>query len=128
MNRNNPKTNIIGVILLVILAVAILVDGKYDPATSEMITFQIDGINNEDIAQKVAELVRKIEGVQAVFVDEKSALCTFRYDSGKIDLKTVENQLASLGIQFIPLESVRILEIPEKHKKFLSIEIETVSP
>ncbi len=128
MNRNNPKANIIGVILLVILAVAILIDGKYNPATSEMITIQIDGINNEDIAQKVTELVRKIEGVQSVFVDEKSALCTFRYDSGKIDLKTVENQLASMGIQFRPLEPVRILDIPEKHKKLLSIEIETVAP
>lgn len=127
MGRNqNQSINIFGLLLLVLFAAAIIVDGKYNPNTSEMITIQIDGIENRGIAEKVTEMVRMIEGIQTVFIDEKSSLCTFRYDSGKINLKSVESQLAGLGVKFKPVESVKILE-SGGNKKLLSIKINPAS-
>ncbi len=125
----NRGVSVVGLILLFIFAAAILVDGKYSPETSKLVTIHIDGVDDQTIANKVVEMVRMIEGVQTVFLDEKSNLCTFRYDSGKINLKTVERQLAGLGIKFIPVESVKILE-PETKKdrqKFLSVKINSAS-
>jgi len=127
LRKHNQSIGIGGIILLAVFAVAIFVDGQYSANTSEMVTVRIDGIDSEGLSQKIIELIRKIEGVQTVLFDEKSALCTFRYDSGKTDLKTVESQLAGLGIKFCPLESVNILEIPESGKKFFSIKIESAS-
>jgi len=92
-----------------------------------MITLQIDGIDNKVIAEKVSDMVRMIEGVQTVFIDQKSNLCTFRYDSGKTNLQVVESQLAGLGVTFNPIESVKILESQENRKKLLSITINPAS-
>lgn len=108
-------------------AMAILVNGKYTPNTSEMITLQIDGVDDKVIAEKVSEMVRMIEGIQTVFIDEKSSLCTFRYDSGKTNLQVVESQLAGLGVTFNPIEPVKILEPHENRKKLLSIKINPAS-
>ncbi|MDO9548929.1 MAG: hypothetical protein Q7J65_08220, partial [Candidatus Marinimicrobia bacterium] len=125
--KQNKSINIFGLILLILFAAAILVNGKYSPNTSEMITLQIDGIDNKVIAQKVTEMVRMIEGIQTVFIDERSNLCTFRYDTGKINLQVVESQLAGLGVTFNPIESVKILEPLENRKKLLSIKINPAS-
>ncbi|RKY61712.1 MAG: hypothetical protein DRP96_02365 [Candidatus Neomarinimicrobiota bacterium] len=124
--NQNQNISIFGPLLLVFFAAAILVDGKYNPNTSEMITIQIDGIEDRVIAEKVTEMVRMIEGIQTVFIDEKSSLCTFRYDTGKINLKSVESQLAGLGVKFNPIESVKILESGGK-KNLLSISINPAS-
>jgi len=123
----NNGISIFGPILLLLFAAAILVNGKYTPNTSEMITLQIDGIDNKVIAEKVSDMVRMIEGVQTVFIDQKSNLCTFRYDSGKTNLQVVESQLAGLGVTFNPIESVKILESQENRKKLLSITINPAS-
>lgn len=106
-----------------------MLDGKYSPSSSELVTIHIDGIADEAIANKVREVTRMIEGVQTVFIDEKSNLCTFRYDSGKIDLEGVEKQMAGLGIKFIPVESVKILEpdFQKDRKKMISIKINNAS-
>lgn len=112
---------------MILFAAAILVNGKYSPNTSEMITLQIDGIDDKVIAEKVTEIVRMIEGIQTVLIDEKSNLCTFRYDSGKINLQIVESQLAGLGVTFNPIESVKILEPLENRKKLFSIKINPAS-
>ena len=125
-NQNNG-ISIFGPILLILFATAILVNGKYSPNTSEMITLQIDGIDDKVIAEKVTEIVRMIEGIQTVLIDEKSNLCTFRYDSGKINLQIVESQLAGLGVTFNPIESVKILEPLENRKKLFSIKINPAS-
>lgn len=125
-NQNNG-ISIFGPILLILFAAAILVNGKYSPNTSEMITLQIDGIDDKVIAEKVTEIVRMIEGIQTVLIDEKSNLCTFRYDSGKINLQIVESQLAGLGVTFNPIESVKILEPLENRKKLFSIKINPAS-
>jgi len=119
----------LGVFLLIIFAVAILLDGKYSPLSSELVTIHVDGIADEAIADKVREVTRMIEGVQTVFIDEKSNLCTFRYDSGKIDLEGVEKQMAGFGIKFTPVESVKILEPDSQkdRKKLISITINNAS-
>jgi hypothetical protein len=36
------------------------------------VTIHIDGIDNNVVASKVEDMVRMIEGVQTVFIDEKS--------------------------------------------------------
>ncbi|MCD6441234.1 MAG: hypothetical protein J7L86_05555 [Candidatus Marinimicrobia bacterium] len=119
----------LGIFLLIIFAAAILLDGKYSPSSSELVTIHVDGIADEAIADKVREVTRMIEGVQTVFIDEKSNLCTFRYDSGKIDLEGVEKQMAGFGIKFTPVESVKILEPDSQkdRKKLISITINNAS-
>jgi len=125
--NQNKGVSIFGPILFFLFAAAILVNGKYTPNSSEMITLQIDGIDDKVIAKKVTEIVRMIEGIQTVFIDEKLNLCTFRYDSGKTNLHAVESQLAGLGVTFNPIESVKILEPQENRKKLFSIKINPAS-
>jgi len=125
----NRKISVFGFAFLFVFAAAILLDGKYSPASSELVTIHIDGIDDNVIASKVEAMVRTIEGVQTVFIDEKSNICTVRYDSGKIDLKVVESQLAGLGIKFVPIESLKIFNstIRKDRKKLFSIKINPAS-
>lgn len=126
MNRNKGAS-LLGLMLLILFAAAILLDGKYMPNTSELVTIQIDGIENRVIADQVKKMVKMIEGVQTIFIDEKTSLCTFRYDSGKVDLSTLESQLNNLGIKFRPLKSVRILDVNKHESKLFSIKITPAS-
>ena len=125
----NRRISVFGFAFLFVFAAAILLDGKYSPKSSELVTIHIDGIDNNVITDKVEETVRMIEGVQTVFFDEKSHICTVRYDSEKIDLKVVESQLAGLGIKFVPIESLKILNsnVWKNRNKFLSITINSAS-
>ncbi len=125
----NRRISVFGFAFLFVFAAAILLDGKYSPKSSELVTIHIDGIDNNVIAGKVEEIVRMVEGVQTVFFDEKSHICTVRYDSEKIDLKVVESQLAGLGIKFVPIESLKILNsnVWKDRNKFLSITINSAS-
>ena len=126
MNRNKGAS-LLGLMLLMLFAAAILLDGKYMPNTSELVTIQIDGIENRVIADQVKKMVKMIEGVQTIFIDEKTSLCTFRYDSGKVNLSTLESQLNNLGIKFRPLKSVRILDVNKQESKLFSIKITPAS-
>ncbi|MCD6206067.1 MAG: hypothetical protein J7L22_10445 [Candidatus Marinimicrobia bacterium] len=126
MNRNKGAS-LLGLMLLILFAAAILLDGKYMPNTSELVTIQIDGIENRVIADQVKKMVKMIEGVQTIFIDEKTSLCTFRYDSGKVNLSTLESQLNNLGIKFRPLKSVRILDVNKQESKLFSIKITPAS-
>ena len=127
MNRNG-NTSILGLVLLVVFAAAILVNGKYSPGTStELITIQIDGIEDEVIAGKVNEMVQMIEGLQTIFIDEKTNLCTFRFDTGKTNLQFVESQLAGLGVKINPVKPVKITDAQDIRSKLLSIKIKPAS-
>jgi len=108
---------------------AILVAGKYSPTTPELITIHIDGIENHTIADKIEEIFQMLDGVQTVIVDDKANLCTVRYDSGKINLQVLESKLANMGIKFMPLEQVNILEpnIQREGKKFISVKINSAA-
>ena len=125
----NRRISVFGFAFLFVFAAAILLDGKYSPVSSKLVTIHIDGIDNNVVASKVEDMVRMIEGVQTVFIDEKSHICTVRYDSGKIDLKVVESQLAGFGIKFVPIESLKILDsnVRKDYKKLLSIKINSAS-
>ena len=125
----NRRISVFGFVFLFVFAAAILLDGKYSPISSKLVTIHIDGIDNNVVTSKVEDLVRTIEGVQTVFVDKKSHKCTVRYDSGNIDLKVVESQLAGLGIKFIPIESLKILDsnVRKDRQKFLYITINSAS-
>ena len=108
---------------------AILFAGKYSPTTLELITIHIDGIENQTIADKIEEIFQMVDGVQTVIIDDKTNLCTVRYDSGKISLQVLESKLANLGIKFMPLEQVNILEpnLLIEGKKFFSVKINSAS-
>ncbi len=108
---------------------AILVAGKYSPTTPELITIHIDGIENHTIADKIEEIFQMLDGVQTVIVDDKANLFTVRYDSGKINLQVLESKLANMGIKFMPLEQVNILEpnIQREGKKFISVKINSAA-
>ncbi|MBU4446169.1 hypothetical protein KJ656_14005 [bacterium] len=125
----NRRISVFGFAFLFVFATAILLDGKYSPVSSKLVTIHIDGIDNNVVASKVEEMVRTIEGVQTVFIDEKSQICMVRYDSGKIDLKVIESQLTGLGIKFVPIESLKILDsnVRKDRKKLLSIKINSAS-
>ncbi|MCG2716157.1 MAG: hypothetical protein L6422_07715 [Candidatus Marinimicrobia bacterium] len=125
----NRRISVFGFAFLFVFATAILLDGKYSPVSSKSVTIHIDGIDNNVVASKVEEMVRTIEGVQTVFIDEKSQICMVRYDSGKIDLKVIESQLTGLGIKFVPIESLKILDsnVRKDRKKLLSIKINSAS-
>jgi len=108
---------------------AILFAGKYSPTTPELITIHIDGIENHTIADKIEEIFQMLDGVQTVIVDDKANLFTVRYDSGKINLQVLESKLANMGIKFMPLEQVNILEpnIQREGKKFISVKINSAA-
>ncbi len=108
---------------------AIIFAGKYSPAIPELVTIHIDGIENQTITDKIEEIFQMIDGVQTVIVDDKTNLCTVRYDSGKINLQVLESKLANMGIKFLPLEQVSILEpnLPKEGKKFFSVKINPAS-
>jgi len=116
-------------LLIIGFVTAIIFAGKYSPTTPELITIHIDGIENQTIADKIEEIFQMVDGVQTVIVDDRTNLCTVRYDSGKINLQVLESKLANMGIKFLPLEEVNILEsnLPKEGKKFFSVKINSAS-
>jgi hypothetical protein len=108
---------------------AILFAGKYSPTSPELITIHIDGVENHAIADKIEDIFQMLDGVQAVIVDDRTNLCTVRYDSGKISLQALESKLANMGIKFLPLEEVNILEpnLPKEGKKLFSVKINSAA-
>lgn len=126
------KVKVVSVFSLLLIAgfvAAILFAGKYSPTTPELITIHIDGIEDQTIAAKIEEIFQMLDGIQTVIVDDKTNLCTVRYDSGKINLQVLESQLANMGIKFLPLKKVNILEpnLPKESKKFISVKINSAS-
>lgn len=119
---------ILGLLFLIIFSLGILIEGKYSPASTKMVTIHIDGIKDETVAERVQEVVCMIEGIQTVFVDVNSSLCTFRYDSGKTNLDQVRSQLAGLGLRMMPVKSVRILDSIKESSRQKLISIQVNSP
>jgi len=118
--------NILLISLFCLFVIGILLGSRYHPQGTKLMTIHIEGLEEDQAAEQIESIVELLEGVQTIFVDEKSKLFTFRYDSGKISYRTVESKLSGFGLTVTPVKSVRLLDqkySPQPKDKLFKIEI-----
>ena len=122
---NKKDVSYFAVVCIAVFTIGVLLVGKYSPDSSKLVTICINGSNN----QEIEEMIKTIEGIQTVLIDEKLNLYTFRYDSGKMDANKVKSQLAGLGLKIVPLKSIKLLNNNSKkeNSKLFSIGISSSS-
>ena len=78
-------------------------------------------------SKKLTRVLSDIQGIKTVFVDPKSELLTFRYDSSRLTLDNIKKHLSNQGIKTQSLKSVKLIksrdEIPEKKTKLFKLDI-----
>jgi len=116
------------VFVLGAFSLGVLLIGQYSPSSSRIITIHIDGIQNNEMSSKVESLLRLFDGIETIILDEKTSLCTFRYDSGKTNIGKIESYLANMGIRITPLEVVKLVgsdqdKSEKKDKKLFSVKV-----
>ncbi len=121
--------NLYVVFFLILFLIVSIFIGHNSSANTKLVTIHIEGMEDSEISKKIESFIETIEGIQTVFIDEKASLCTFRYDSGKIDFSSVENQFAGLGIEIKPVESINLFDDSKKKDKssLFTIKIEPAS-
>ncbi len=120
------NVNILLIALFCLFVIGILLGSRYHPQATKLMTIHIDELEKDQAAEQIENIVELMEGVQTIFIDEKSKLFTFRYDSGKISYSTVASKLSGFGLTVAPVKSVRLLDqkySPEPENKLFKIEI-----
>ena len=108
-------------VCLAVFAIGVLLVGSYSPSSSKLATIYVQGTEKQEVANQIRGLVKMLDGVQSVFVNEKTNLITFRYDSGVIDIPEIENRLAGLGLQTSQIKCIKLLNgDSQKNKNNLS--------
>jgi hypothetical protein len=113
------------ILFLIVFTVGILLVGKDVPIHTKMVTLWINADDDQNLEQRVSGIVDQLEGVETIFVDEKSNIFTFRYDSGKIDVSKMQIFLAENGLNVDTLRPVILLtaESSRPKKKLFQIKI-----
>ena len=117
------------ILALFVFAIAVLLVGQYSPYHSRFITCHVTSGNSDDSPRKIAEILRSIEGVYPICLDESAYLFTFRMDSGKTDIESVKSKMAGFGLQFNPMNSYQFLRKVANREAltFVSITITSAS-
>ena len=102
------KINLTGLILILLFVLGILFASKYSPGKNKLATICLSGEKYN--SQELTRVLSDIKGIKTVFLDPKSELLTFRYDSSRLKLKNIKKHLNTQGIEAQTLKSVKLLK------------------
>lgn len=105
------KINLTGGLLIVLFVIGILFASKYSPGKNKLATICLTGEKtNSNITQALAGM----QGIKTVFLDPKSEILTFRYDSSQLTLNNIKEQLKSYGLKAQSLQSLKFVKKDRK--------------
>ena len=116
------------VFIFAVIALAILLIGKYTPSTTMSLTCRVSSTDNDNLGVRVEELLKHVDGIQPVCLDEKANLFTFRYDSGKTDIETVKSHMAGIGLKFDLIAPLNLVGTNSSKKRTKLISVQISSP
>lgn len=111
----NRKINLTGLILIILFVLGMLFASNYSSGKSKLATLCFSG--GEKNTGELTKVLSEIEGVRTVFLDPKSELLTFRYDSSRLTLERIKDQLSEYGLNAQNLKSVKILKAQKKQQQ-----------
>jgi len=68
-------------------------------------------------SDKVTQALADVTGIRTVFLDPKSELLTFRYNSSDLTLQKIKDQLRKMGIEAQSLQSVRLIKSSDQKEQ-----------
>jgi len=100
--------NYMVILLFGIFVLGILFASKYTPGKNKLATICVSKKTKD--TQEMTKLLAGFQGIKTVFVDPKSELITFRYDSSKLTLESIKEKLNEHGLETLDLKSVKIIK------------------
>ncbi|HMA62335.1 MAG TPA: hypothetical protein VKP78_06755 [bacterium] len=109
------KISFTAVVFFILFVLGILFASKYSPGKSKLATICFSE-NNVD-SDKVTQALADVTGIRTVFLDPKSELLTFRYNSSDLTLQKIKDQLRKMGIEAQSLQSVRLIKSSDQKEQ-----------
>jgi len=97
---------VLTVAVLILFCIGVLFVGQEYSSNSKLVSVRIGGVIDEQSDKHVQELMKMVNGIETIILDQNARLCTFRYDSSITNYQTIEAQFMALGLTITPITPV----------------------